>query len=68
MVENASCIPPLTCGHTPCGALARRTPNEHGGWTSVDFPSLGLYRDHSIGFRNASSGTQQIKQGVVHFR
>ena len=45
-----------------------RTPNEHGGWTSVDFPSLGLYRDYSIGFRNASSGTQQIKQGVVHFR
>jgi hypothetical protein len=29
----------------------------------MDFPSLGLYHDYSIGFRNASGGQKQIKQG-----
>jgi hypothetical protein len=42
-----------------------RHKNEHGGWTSINFPSLGLYGNYSIGFRNASSGPQQIKQGDV---
>jgi hypothetical protein len=36
-----------------------------GGWTSLDFASLGLYDDYSIGFRNASAGEKQIKQGDV---
>jgi hypothetical protein len=30
--------------------------NPHGGWTSMNFPSLGLFGDYSIGFRNASLG------------
>jgi hypothetical protein len=42
--------------------------NEHGGWTSMNFASLGLYADYSIGFRNASAGEQQIKQGDVHLK
>ncbi|WP_158789040.1 hypothetical protein [Granulicella sp. L46] len=45
-----------------------RSKNEHGGWTSVDFPSLGLHGDYSIGFRNASSGEKEIKQGDVRFK
>lgn len=36
--------------------------NLHGGWTSIDLASLGLFDDYSIGFRNASSGKHQIKQ------
>lgn len=40
-------------------------PNAHGGWTSIDLPSLGLYKDYSIGFRNDGSSGQQIKQGEV---
>jgi hypothetical protein len=36
--------------------------NEHGGWTSMNFASLGLYEDYSIGFRNAAPGERQIKQ------
>jgi hypothetical protein len=39
--------------------------NPHGGWTSIDFASLGLFGDYSIGFRNAWTGEQQIKQGDV---
>jgi hypothetical protein len=39
-----------------------RHKNEHGGWTSIDLASLGLYGDYSIGFRNISSRTQRIKQ------
>ena len=42
-----------------------RAQNAHGGWTSMDFASLGLFGDYSVGFRNASSGHQQIKQGDV---
>jgi hypothetical protein len=42
--------------------------NEHGGWTSMHFNSLGLYGDYSIGFRNASSKKQEIKQGIVYLK
>lgn len=42
-----------------------RHGNEHGGWTGIDFPSLGLFDDYSIGFRNVSPGKKQIKQGDV---
>jgi hypothetical protein len=42
-----------------------RAQNAHGGWTSMDFASLGLYEDYSIGFRNASDGERKIKQGDV---
>jgi hypothetical protein len=42
-----------------------RHKNEQGGWTSVDLKSLGLFGDYSIGFRNASAGKRQIKQGDV---
>jgi hypothetical protein len=45
-----------------------RSKNEHGGWTGMQFASLGLYGSYSIGFRNASSGKQEIKQGDVHLR
>ena len=45
-----------------------RSKNEHGGWTSMNFASLGLFGDYSIGFRNASSEEQQIKQGDVHLK
>lgn len=45
-----------------------RHTNEHGGWTSIDFASLGLFGDYSIGFRNASSGAQEIKQGDVRLK
>ncbi len=40
----------------------RRDKNEHGGWTGVDLPSLGLYGDYSIGFRNVSPREQRIKE------
>lgn len=39
--------------------------DDHSGWTGVNLPSLGLFGDYSIGFRNAGSGTIQIKQGEV---
>jgi hypothetical protein len=42
-----------------------RHANSNGGWTSMDFASLGLFGDYSIGFRNASPGEKKIKQGVV---
>jgi hypothetical protein len=42
-----------------------RHSNAHGGWTSVNLPSLGLYGDYSVGFRNASGSEQHIKQGTV---
>jgi hypothetical protein len=45
-----------------------RHKNEHGGWTGIDFASLGLYQDYSIGFRNASGNEQEIKQGDVEMR
>jgi hypothetical protein len=41
--------------------------NEHGGWTSWDFPSLGIYTGkYKLRFVNASPGTRQIKQGVIY--
>ena len=45
-----------------------RAKNEHGGWTGMNFASLGLVGDYSIGFRNASSAEQQVKQGDVHLK
>jgi hypothetical protein len=45
-----------------------RHTNEHGGWTSMNFASLGLFGDYSIGFRNASAGNKQIKQGDVRLK
>lgn len=42
-------------------------PNEQGGWTSIHLPSLGLFGDFKVGFRNASSGPKKIKQGDVTF-
>jgi len=45
-----------------------RCTNAHGGWTSIDFASLGLSGDYSIGFRNASSQEQEIKQGEVRLK
>ncbi len=43
-----------------------RHANPSGGWTGLDFPSLGLYQDYSIGFRNASTGEKKLKQGTVN--
>ena len=45
-----------------------RAKNDHGGWTSINFSSEGLYGDYSIGFRNQSNGKLQIKQGVVYLK
>lgn len=45
-----------------------RHKNEHGGRTGIDFASLGLYQDYSIGFRNATGKEQEIKQGDVEMR
>jgi hypothetical protein len=43
--------------------------NEHGGWTGMNFASLGLTGDYSIGFRNSMPPfDQQIKQGDVHLK
>lgn len=44
-----------------------RHDNAHGGWTSINTNSLGLSGTYSIGFRNASSGMQTIKQGDVTY-
>lgn len=37
------------------------------GWTSIDLPSLGLFGDHSIGFRNASVGAKKIRAGDLAY-
>jgi hypothetical protein len=42
-----------------------RAQNPNGGWRSIDLSSLGLFGDYSIGFRNASSGRREIRQGDV---
>ena len=44
-----------------------RAQNPNGGWRSVDLSSLGLFGDYSIGFRNASTGKREIKQGEVQY-
>lgn len=44
----------------------RRT-NPTGGWTSINLPSLGLYGDYSIGFRNVSDEEKKVKQGDVSY-
>ena len=38
-----------------------------GGWHSINLPSLGLYDDYSIGFRNTSGGTQIIRGGDITY-
>jgi hypothetical protein len=50
------------------GAILKkiRHENAHGGWTSINFASLGLYDDYSIGFENASGSKLTVKQGDVH--
>ena len=48
------------------GKLVRTlAANGGGGWTGVDLPSLGLFGDYSIGFRNTGAGEITIKQGDV---
>jgi len=47
---------------------AVRHTNGHGGWTSIDLPSQGLFGNFSIGFRNKSDGAKEIKQGDVQFK
>ena len=55
------------------GSVVRthRNQNEHGGWSSISLPSLGLFSDYSIGFRHVAgckkAEQMQIKQGVVYF-
>lgn len=51
------------------GALVRtlRESNAGGKWCSMDFASLGLYDNYSIGFRNVSGGEKRIKQGDVRY-
>ena len=42
------------------------TQNPHGGWTSWDLPSLGVYGGlYKLKFVNAAPGTRQIKQGTI---
>src|SRR5579884_324650 len=39
-----------------------KTKNEHGGWTSWDFPSLGIYGGkYKLRFVNEAAGTREIK-------
>jgi hypothetical protein len=45
-----------------------RDRNESGGWISMNFASLGLSGDYSVGFRNASPGKKEIKQGDVFLK
>lgn len=45
-----------------------RHANPNGGWTSMDFASLGLFGNYSIGFRNASPGEKRIQQGDVRLK
>ena len=40
-----------------------RARNEHGGWTGMNFASLGLVGDYSIGFRNVSQQRATNKTG-----
>lgn len=42
-----------------------RHTNAHGGWTSMNFASLGLFGNYSIGFRNVGTSEQIIKQGDI---
>ena len=51
------------------GAVVKvqRHANTSAGWTSIHLPSLGLFADYSIGFRNAAPGLRQIKQGDVTY-
>lgn len=50
------------------GAIVKslRHDNSHGGWTSINFASLGLYDDYAIGFQNVTTSQQIVKQGDVH--
>jgi hypothetical protein len=45
-----------------------RANNEYGGWTGMDFASPGLGGNDRIGFRNASTGEKEIKQGDVRLK
>lgn len=51
----------------PAGIIIKTIRYTGGGWTSIHFPSLGLYGDYSIGFKNASPGKQEIYQGDVTY-
>jgi hypothetical protein len=39
----------------------------HGGWTSINLPSLGLYQNYSIGFKSIVPARMQITKGEVTF-
>ena len=39
-----------------------------GSWTGVNLPSLGLFQDYSIGFRNAGTNELKFKQGDIQLR
>lgn len=51
------------------GAIVKtlRHENPHSGWTSVDLPSLGLYQNYSVGFRNCSGHELRIKSGTLRY-
>lgn len=49
------------------GIVVKSVPHDGGGWTSIHLPSLGLYGDHSIGFRNLSTGEKKIRSGDVTY-
>ncbi|WP_417878082.1 hypothetical protein [Vibrio sp.] len=49
------------------GNIVKEVKHDRGGWTSFHLPSLGLYDNYYLGFRNADSGTRIIKQGDVEY-
>lgn len=54
----------------PDGAVIKtvRNNNEHGGWASINLPSLGLFKSYSIGFRKANGvAIMKVKQGAVMY-
>lgn len=49
------------------GSVVKTVRHSGGGWTSIDLPSLGIYGDHSLGFRNVSGGDNKIRGGDVTY-
>lgn len=51
------------------GSIVKTVPvASGGGWKTIDFASLGLYDNYSIGFQNNSSVEQRIRAGTVWLR
>lgn len=49
------------------GTVVKSVRHSGGGWTSIDLPSLGIYGEHSLGFRNVSGGEKKIRGGDLTY-